>query len=87
MLRDQSTTYTTGTSLFVSWDEVEQTIVSFVDNYISGFIPYYKSQNSPLGENRITDLLSVYFNMCTQGFEPFFFRRTQHNQWDTGKAI
>ena len=75
MLRDQSATYTTGTNLFVSWDEVEQTIVSFVDYYISGFIPYYKSQNSPLGENRITDLLSFYFNMCTQGFAPFFFEK------------
>lgn len=75
MLRDQNTTYTTGTSLFVSWDEVKQTIVSFVDYYISGFIPYYKSQNSPLGENRITDLLSFYFNMCTQDFAPFFFQK------------
>lgn len=75
MLRDQNITYSTGTSLFVSWNEVEQTIVSFVDDYISGFIQYYKSQNSPLGENRITDLLSFYFNMCTQGFAPFFFEK------------
>ena len=75
MLRDQNATYTTGTSLFASWDEVKQTIVSFVDYYISGFIPYYKSQNSPMGENRITDLLSFYFNMCTQGFAPFFFEK------------
>lgn len=73
MLRDRSSTYSTGTSLFVSWDEVEQTIVSFVDRFISDFIPYYKSQNSPSGENRITDLLSFYFNMCAQGFAPFFF--------------
>lgn len=73
MLRDQNATHTTGTSLFTSEDEVKQTIMSFVDDQISGFIPFYKSQNSPQGENRITDLLSFYLNMCLQGFEPFFF--------------
>ena len=73
MLRDQYTTYTTGTHLFASWEEVEQTVVSFVDDFLPDFIIYYKSQGSPTGENRITDLLSCYFNTCQQGYQPLFF--------------
>ena len=79
MLRNQNTTHT-GTSLFASWAEVEQTIVSFVDLYISGFIPFYKAQGSPTSENRITDLLSFYFNSCNQGYLPFFFEKNPTQQ-------
>lgn len=75
MLRDQSQTYSTGISLFSSWKEVEHVVLSFVDTYLPGFITYYKSQGSPSAENRITDLLSFYFTMCTQGFAPFFFEK------------
>ena len=42
MLRDQFTAYTIGTNLFASWEEVEQTVVSFVDYYLNDFIFYYK---------------------------------------------
>lgn len=73
MLRDQFTAYTIGTNLFASWEEVEQAVVSFVDNYLPDFIVYYKSQGSPTGENRITDLLSYHFNTCQQGYLPLFF--------------
>lgn len=79
MIRDQYTTHT-GTSLFTSWAEVEQTVVSFVDLHISGFIPLYKAQGSPTSENRITDLFSVYFNSCNQGYLPFFFEKNPTQQ-------
>ena len=80
MLRDQCTTYSTGTRLFNSWDEVEKTIVSFIDYYISDFIPFYKSKGSPTSENRITDILSFHFNTCHQGYLPFFFGKNPTQQ-------
>lgn len=82
MLRNQFTTCTTtGTSLFASWEEVEQNVISFVDCYLPEFITYYKSQGTPTGENRITDLLSFHLNTCHQGYLPFFFQKnpTQEN--------
>lgn len=79
MIRDQYTTHT-GTSLFTSWEEVEQTVVSFVDLHISGFIPLYKAQGGPTSENRITDLLSSYFNMHLSSYSPFFFVKNPTQQ-------
>ncbi len=80
MLRDQSQTYSISTSLFASWEEVEQVVLSFVDTYFPSFITYYKSQGSPSSENRITDLLSVHFNTCHQGYLPFFFEKNPTQQ-------
>ena len=80
MLRDQSQTYSTGTSLFTSWEKVEQVVLSFVDTYLPCFITYYKSQGSPSAENRITDLLSFHFNTCHQGYLPFFFGKNSTQQ-------
>lgn len=90
MLREQFTSCTTiGTSLFASWEEVEHNVVSFVDFYLPEFTAFYKSQGSPIGENRITDLLSVHFSTCHQGYLPFFFGKnpTQekgHRESDLG---
>lgn len=80
MLRDQYTTYSTGTFLFASWEEVEQKVVSFVDVNLPGFITYYKLQGGPSTENRITDLLSFYFYTCQQGYHPFFFGKNPTQQ-------
>ena len=80
MLRDQSRTYSTGTSLFTSWEEVEHVVLSFVDTYLPSFITYYKSQGSPSIENRITDLLSFHFNTCHSGYMPFFFQKNPTQQ-------
>ena len=80
MLRDQSKTYSTGTSLFASWEEVEQVVLSFVDTYLPSFVTYYKYQGSPTAENRITDLLSVHFNTCHSGYLPFFFEKNATNR-------
>ena len=55
-------------------------MVSFVDFYISDFIPLYKAQGSPTSENRITDLLFIYFNSCNQGYLPFFFGKNPTQQ-------
>lgn len=81
MLRDQSYTYSTGTSLFASWEEVVQVIVSYVDYYLPDFVTYYKYQGCPSAENRITDLLSFHLNTCNQGYMPFYFGKnpTQNN--------
>lgn len=80
MLRDQSRTYSTGTNLFTSWEEVEHVVLSFVDTYLPSFITYYKSQGSPSTENRITDLLSFHFNTCHSGYMPFFFQKNPTQQ-------
>ena len=73
MLREQNATSITGTRLFSSWEEVEAVVVSYMDNYLPDFVAYYKSQGSPVGENRITDLLCSYLNICIDGFLPFWF--------------
>lgn len=73
MYRDLSTTSSTGTPLFDTWEDVYQTIIPFVDKHIHAFVSYYNDQGKPIGENRITNLLIHHFNTLYQGYLPFYF--------------
>lgn len=73
MFREQNTSSITGTRLFSSWEEVEAVVVSYMDNHLPDFVAYYKAQGSPVGENRISDLLCSHLNMSLDGFLPFWF--------------
>lgn len=53
-------------------------ILSFIDNKISAFPPYYQSNNESEKENRISDILVQHFELCKKesgGYFPFRFSK------------
>lgn len=63
-------------------------ILSFIDDNITGFKCYYIDQGRPVKENRISDLLIQYLQCCKlkydDGFGVFDFRKNP-TQLDSGK--
>ena len=53
-------------------------ILSFIDDNISAFPPYYQSNNESEKENRISDILVQHFELCKNesgGYFPFRFSK------------
>jgi hypothetical protein len=62
-------------------------ILNFIDENISNFRPYYLSIKDSDRENRITDFLVHYFQVCLkdnkyEGFPPFDFRKNPTQEID-----
>lgn len=80
MLRDTFPSYQTPRPNDLSVDsnfEVDK-ILSFVDQNISGFLNYYQSFRDSVNENRISDNLVQYFELCkieSGSYYPFRFSK------------
>lgn len=80
MLKDNSPTYSLPKSddLSVSPNYEVIFILSFIDRNISGFRPYYFSLKDSNRENRISDFVISYFEICLREKQidyPFNFRK------------
>lgn len=75
MLKDQQTSSATGIPSYVSFDETIKMLLTFIDINLPGFISFYHTQGNPKRENRISDLMVVYFHYCNDGAWPFFFEK------------
>lgn len=75
MLKDQQTSSTTGVPSYVSFDETIKMVLKFIDINLPDFISFYHTQGSPKRENRISELIVVYFHYCNDGIWPFFFEK------------
>lgn len=80
MLRDSLPTYQTPDSRNLSLEPNHEVnlILSFIDNYISGFSSYYSSINDSEKENRISDILVHHLELCkteSGGYYPFRFSK------------
>ncbi len=78
MLRDSLPTYQTPSSQDLSSTPNSEVnlILSFIDNSIAGFPPYYRSIKDSEKENRISDFLVSHFELCKNesgGYFPFRF--------------
>jgi len=90
MLRDNFNTYSLPASddLSAAVNQEVNFILDFIDKNISGFKPYYLIIKDSDRENRISDFLVYYFNVCLlneeEGFPPFNFEKNP-TQPDSGK--
>ena len=75
MLKDQQTSSTTGVPSYVSFDETIKMVLKFIDINLPDFISFYHTQGNPKRENRISELIVVYFHYCNDGIWPFFFEK------------
>ena len=75
MLKDQQISSTTGVPSYVSFDETIKMVLKFIDINLPDFISFYHTQGSPKRENRISELIVVYFHYCNDGIWPFFFEK------------
>ncbi|WP_036383550.1 MULTISPECIES: hypothetical protein [Flavobacteriaceae] len=80
MLKDSLPSYQSPKSsdFSVEQDVEVNLILSFIDNYISDFSGYYLSLNDSEKENRISDLLVHYLEICkdeSKGYFPFRFSK------------
>lgn len=80
MLRDYFNTYSPPTYDDLSVDKNHEVniILDFIDKNILGFHTFYSTHKDSDKENRISDFLVYYFNVCLcgnkeQGFPPFNF--------------
>jgi len=77
MLKDNLPSYTAPkiTDLNVDADLELRQIISFIDENISAFVPYYKEVKDSDKENRISDNLVHHLQLCKDGFLPYDFRK------------
>ena len=75
MLKDRQTSSAAGIPSYVSFDETIKMLFMFIDMYLPDFISFYHTQGNPKRENRITELIVVYFHYCNDGIWPFFFEK------------
>jgi len=74
MLKDSLPSYQSPKSsdFSVEQDVEVNLILSFIDNYISDFSGYYLSLNDSEKENRISDLLVHYLEICKDESKGYF---------------
>ena len=73
MLKDLQTTSTSGVPFYISLDETIKLVLTCIDKNLPDFITFYHTQGSPQRENRISELIVVFFHYCNDGIWPFFF--------------
>ena len=91
MLKDSPPSYQSprSTDLSIEPGSELNVIISFVDNYISGFPNYYLSVKDSDKENRISDLLVHHFELCIDesgGYFPFRFSKNPTQSESTKEA-
>ncbi len=75
MLKDLQTTSTSGVPFYISLDETIKLVLTCIDKNLPDFITFYHTQGSPQRENRISELIVVFFHYCNDGIWPFFFQK------------
>lgn len=80
MLRDSLPSYNapTPTDLNVAADFELKQIITFIDDNIEEFVPYYLKEKDSEKENRISDILVNHLQICKteqNGFLPYDFRK------------